>query len=232
MRVPRIDIPEFAPLNVVAFTTTRDAGSFGTTSDEAVSVVMDRWYALHDELREHGDRLATARQVHGTEVVTHADCWSGWLRVDCADGHLAANRGTALAVTVADCVPIFMAHPAGEVALLHSGWRGTAAGILDRALDAFQARGRALSDLVLHLGPAICGGCYEVSPDVHARLTGREVPAPASVDLRALLADRARSRGVTRVTVSAYCTRCDNDRLFSHRAGDSGRQLGVIVAAR
>ena len=55
---------------------------------------------------------------------------------------------------------------------------------------------------------------------------------PASVDLRALLADRARSRGVTRVTVSAYCTRCDNDRLFSHRAGDSGRQLGVIVAAR
>jgi copper oxidase (laccase) domain-containing protein len=118
------------------------------------------------------------------------------------------------------------------VALLHSGWRGTAAGILDRALDAFQARGRSLAELVVHMGPAICGRCYEVSPDVYARLTGRDAGAPATVDLRALLADRARSRGATQVSVSGYCTRCDNDRLFSHRAGDSGRQLGVIVTAR
>jgi copper oxidase (laccase) domain-containing protein len=50
------------------------------------------------------------------------------------------------------------------------------------------------------------------------------------VDLRALIADHARAAGVTRISVSALCTRCDNDRFFSHRAGDAGRQLGVIVA--
>jgi copper oxidase (laccase) domain-containing protein len=82
------------------------------------------------------------------------------------------------------------------------------------------------------MGPAICGGCYEVSPDVYGRLTGHEVRTPATIDLRALLAERARSRGVEQVSVSEYCTRCDNDRLFSHRAGDSGRQLGVIIASR
>ena len=232
VRTSRLDIKDFAGLDVVAFTTTREAGSYGTGGDEAVGAVMDRWRALADDLRSHGDRLATARQVHGTDVVTHSDCWTGWLRVDCADGHLAPARGTALAVTVADCVPIFIAHPSGEVALLHSGWRGTAAGILERALDTFHIRGRRLSDLHIHLGPAICGRCYEVSPDVYAQLTGRTVERATTVDLREILAPRPRALGVTRVTTSEYCTRCHNDRLFSHRAGDAGRQLGVIVASR
>jgi hypothetical protein len=53
-----------------------------------------------------------------------------------------------------------------------------------------------------------------------------------TVDLRDLIARRARDLGVSTITSSAYCTRCDNDRFFSHRAGDAGRQLGVIVAAR
>ena len=86
------------------------------------------------------------------------------------------------------------------------------------------------SELTLHLGPAICGGCYEVSPDVFERLTSRTVDRPTTVDLRALIADHARLRGVRRISISASCTRCNNDRFYSHRAGDSGRQLGVLIA--
>ncbi|MDB4886168.1 MAG: Multi-copper polyphenol oxidoreductase, laccase, partial [Gemmatimonadetes bacterium] len=78
--------------------------------------------------------------------------------------------------------------------------------------------------------PAICGRCYEVSPDVYGQLTGRSVTAPTTVDLRALIADHARAAGVRAITVSPFCTRCDNDRFFSHRAGDAGRQLGVVFA--
>jgi copper oxidase (laccase) domain-containing protein len=48
--------------------------------------------------------------------------------------------------------------------------------------------------------------------------------------LRAVIADQARACGVTHITTSASCTRCDNDRFFSHRAGDVGRQLGVMIA--
>ena len=83
----------------------------------------------------------------------------------------------------------------------------------------------------MHLGPAICGACYEVSADVAAQLTGRTVDRPRSVDLRAIIADHARLRGVRRITISPNCTRCNNEQFFSHRAGDAGRQLGVMIAA-
>jgi copper oxidase (laccase) domain-containing protein len=68
-----------------------------------------------------------------------------------------------------------------------------------------------------------------VGPEVHAQLTVRTVHRPAPVDVRALIAEQARDGGVRAVTTSAHCTRCHNDRFFSHRAGDAGRQLGVLA---
>jgi copper oxidase (laccase) domain-containing protein len=79
-------------------------------------------------------------------------------------------------------------------------------------------------------GPAKSGKCYEISPQVLPKHTGRDPGKPTPLDLRAIIADQARARGVTRITTSPLCTRCDNDRFYSHRAGDHGRQLGVIVA--
>jgi copper oxidase (laccase) domain-containing protein len=133
-------------------------------------------------------------------------------------------------VSIADCVPVFLAHPSGAAALLHSGWRGTAARIVERSLDLFEARGMPASELTMHLGPAICGDCYEVSQDVFERLTGRSVDRATTVDLRSLIAGHARQRGIRRISLSQSCTRCNNDRFYSHRAGDSGRQLGVLIA--
>lgn len=223
-------VDDFASFGIRAFTTTRAAGTYGMNGPEPVSEVMTRWYALVDEIQPVAPRFATARQVHGARVVVHSTEWEGWLRVAEADGHAAPERGTAAAVSIADCVPIFVAHPSGATALLHSGWRGTAARILDQGLTALGHRGFAASELRVHLGPAICGACYEVSPDVHRLLTGREVSSPTAVDLRALLAHRARELGVRHVSISPSCTRCHNDRFFSHRAGDSGRQIAVVAA--
>jgi polyphenol oxidase len=225
------EIPDFASIGVRAFTTTRAAGSFGVATDEPVRDVMARWNALRRELMSAGPRLATAHQVHGDHVLLHGTGWEGWLRANDADGHLALDRGTALAVSIADCVPVFLAHASGAVSLLHSGWRGTASRIVDRAIDLFASGGMPSGELVMHLGPAICGGCYEVSPDVFERVTGRRVDRPSTVDLRSIIAEHARARGVRRITTSPSCTRCDNDRFFSHRARDSGRQLGVMIAA-
>jgi len=224
------DVPELAAIGMRAFTTTRLAGSFGIAGDEPVGVVMARWDALRQELSAGGARLATARQVHGDRVISHGAGWEGWLRGGDADGHFALDRGTGMAVTIADCVPVFLAHSSGAAALLHSGWRGTASRIVERAIDLFEFRGMPGAELTLHLGPAICGVCYEVSPDVFERLTGRTVDRPTTVDLRALIAGHARLRGVRRVSISERCTRCNNDRFYSHRAGDSGRQLGVLIA--
>ena len=220
----------FEELDVIAFTTGRAAGSFSAQSEEPVRDVMARWAALRERLG--GARLATAAQVHGATILDHARSWTGWLRGDAADGHLAAERGTAMAVTVADCVPVFIAHPSGASAILHSGWRGTAARITEHAISRLRSLGHDPAELRLHCGPAICGRCYEVSADVARQLTGRDPGAPVTVDLRQLIVEQAERSGVTRVTVSPACTRCDNDRFFSHRAGDSGRQLGVLLALR
>jgi YfiH family protein len=176
--------------------------------------------------------LATASQVHGATVLVHQSGWTGWLRADDADGHASIERGTALAVTIADCVPVFIGHPSGAIALLHSGWRGTAARIVEQGIAELRRSGLAAADLLVHTGPAICGKCYEVSGDVYAQLTGTNPGAPKTIDLRALIADHARAAGVRQITTSASCTRCDNDRFYSHRAGDAGRQLGVMLASR
>jgi len=220
-------VPGFAERGLLAFTTTRAAGSFNLASSEPVAEVFGRWQRLMVHLGAH--RLASAHQVHGRDVLAHSDGWSGWLRASAADGHFSREPGTAMAVSLADCVPIFMADRSGGAAVVHSGWKGTAARIVERAIELFRASDTAPEDLLVHLGPAICGSCYIVGPDVYAMLTGRPVDAPTSVDLRALIAEHVRRSGVRDISISPWCTRCHNERFFSHRAGDAGRQLGVIA---
>lgn len=228
--VPREEVQGFAGLGIRAFTTTREAGTFSLSSTAPVGEVMSRWARLQEELSEKSRRIVIGTQVQGVTVLTHSGGWEGLLRTGEADGHIAAERGIALTVSIADCVPIFMAHPSGVVGILHSGWRGTVARIIDAGLRGFARLSIPPDELKVHLGPAICGRCYEVSAEVRAELTGQPVNRPGNVDLRSLIAEHARDAGVLDVSVSADCTKCDNDKYFSHRAGDTGRQLGVIVA--
>ncbi len=227
---PRIEIPSLAEVGVRAFVTMRQAGSFGLPEEGEDPAALGRWHALHRSLVPLGaPRLASARQVHGTRVLVHGRAWDGWLRVDGADGHLLSEGGAA-AITIADCVPVFLAHPSGITAIVHAGWRGVVGGILREAVEAFVARGLAADELLVHLGPSICGRCYEVGVDVYEKLTGWPTRHPRQVDLRSLLAEQAKALGVRRWSASGECTKCDNDRLFSHRAGDAGRQVAVIVS--
>jgi hypothetical protein len=222
-------VAELAGLGVVAFTTTRAAGDFGLGEGEPRPDAVARWNALQESLAPAVPALASARQVHGVVVLDHAPGWEGWRRAEGADGHLATRPGVGCVVSIADCVPVFVAHPSGAVALLHAGWRGTAGGIVGEGIQRFAREGMAPGELHVHLGPAICGRCYEVGPDVFERLTGWSTVRSRHIDLRALLAEQAKSLGVRAVTASAWCTRCDNDRFFSHRAGDASRQVSVIA---
>jgi YfiH family protein len=220
-------VAEFAAIGVTAFTTTRSAGSFGLAGTEPVVQVMARWSALMDDCRALGaPALATAGQVHGAEIEQHHGGWRGWLRGKDRDGHVSDHPSVAMAVTVADCTPVFLAHESGPIGVLHAGWRGTAAGILERGLREL---GVPAAEVHVHLGPSICGACYEVGPEVIEAVSGRRVTEPTLLDVRANLAERAELAGVRHLSVSPWCTKCHNDRLFSHRAGDPGRQLGVIL---
>jgi polyphenol oxidase len=227
----RLPIDDFVDFGIEAFTTTRQAGSFSLKSAERVGDVFARWERLQQFVHPRATRLVIAEQVHETRVIVHGDGWDGWLRCGPADGHATFGRGMAMAVSVADCVPVFIAHASGAAAILHSGWKGTARGILPVGIEVLHGGGFDSRDLRIHLGPSICGRCYEVGPEVFQQVTGKSVDRPTPVDLRAQLAIQAERAGVHRVTISEYCTMCDNARLFSHRCGDQGRQLGVLLSA-
>lgn len=221
-------VAELAAIGLTAFTTTRANGSFALHSDDPSRVVWERWEGLRDFCR--APRLAVAHQVHGARILRHEGEWTGFLRAPDADGHLSLGTHIAMAVSLADCVPVFIGHGSGAAAMVHSGWRGTVADIAGRAVDAMVAAGLPARELVAHCGPAICGSCYVVGPDVYHELTGGQVEKPTAVDLRALIAASVRGRGVEDISISPWCTRCHNDRFYSHRCGDPGRQVGVIVA--
>ncbi|HKS07497.1 MAG TPA: polyphenol oxidase family protein [Gemmatimonadaceae bacterium] len=228
--VARDPVESFAAIGVTAFTTTRDAGDFGIPQTGVNEAAREKWEELLRELAPAA-RLASSRQVHGNRVITHGGDWSGWRRIESADGHVTTTKGTVLAVSVADCVPVFLAHGSGAVGVLHAGWRGVVAKILDHGLDAMEALGAPADEVHVHLGPCISGRSYEVGPDVYAQLTGWETQRPRRVDLRAILAEQARTRGVQHLSASHWCTMENNDRFFSHRAGNGERQLAVIVSS-
>lgn len=175
---------------------------------------------------------AHSRQIHGRDLHLHSLASPGLTLGDPADGHFTTQGGLLLAVTVADCVPVFLVdRKTRSVALLHAGWRGIGEGILEEGVgrlgEAFAAKAR---DLFLHLGPSICGGCYEVGPEVHGALD-LAVPGKAKpVDLRGVLGRKALGLGLRpdRITRSAFCTLCGGSPFFSHRGGDPERQVGYL----
>ncbi len=176
--------------------------------------------------------VVRSRQVHGSLALAHADVPAGASVAGEADGHVTDRAGVLLTVTIADCVPVFVADPVRRaVGLFHAGWRGVAAGVFESGLAALrEAFGSRPGDLTVHLGPAICGDCYEVGPEVFRALGGRMPAAPRPIDLRRVIGRRATESGVHpgQVTVSGECTRCGDGRYFSHRRGDAGRQRAFI----
>ncbi len=176
-------------------------------------------------------RVARCRQVHGARVALFGDGSGAEPESGEADALVTASDDLLLAVTVADCVPMFVVDPGRRLlGLAHAGWRGTAAGVIEATLAALTDLGSRPESLHVHLGPAICGRCYEVGPEVAAALG--DVPAESRrVDLRAVIARRARGGGVpaSQLTVSGRCTRCARERFYSYRAGDRGRRMCAFL---
>jgi polyphenol oxidase len=200
-----------------------DLGLFG---DTPVGVALDRWRRLREAVGV--DAAVHSLQVHGDAVQHHGAPTPGLFVSEGYDGHLTDRSGVLLTISVADCVPISLVDPKRRrIALLHGGWRGTAAGILGRGLDALAAEPERVR---VHLGPAICGRCYEVGPEVHAALGLRRPPGNRPVDVRAVQARQAVEAGVpaASITVSEHCTHCGTG-FFSHRGGSAARQLGLLA---
>ncbi len=235
--VPRAELALWRErFGLVAGITERGAEpgfSLGFWTGEPVAAVMDRWRSLRDAFRPGFDALQKAHQVHGTTVLWHQDVAAGWHQADAADGHVTTQPGLMLAVTVADCVPVYLTTRDGAaIALLHAGWRGTASGILAAGLGLLRERAKVSpSDVVMHCGVGICGACYEVGDEVARAVLGADAaPGKQRLDLRAALVRQAVGLGVSEVSVSPLCTSCHRDRFMSHRAsgGKDGRMIAYV----
>jgi YfiH family protein len=207
-----------------------DGGDFRLFGEGDVSENEKNWQTL---ALSHGfSGIVHGRQVHGMQVSLHAGPPSGLAIGADADGHASSAPGALMAVTVADCVPVFLVDPHHRVgAVLHAGWRGAEAGVLERGLEVLADEfGSEPQNVLMHLGPAICGSCYEVGPEVHVALGLPEPPGPAPVNLRAVLVEQAVERGLLRaqITRSWFCTLCHGSPFFSHRRGEAQRQVGFI----
>ncbi|HTA35361.1 MAG TPA: polyphenol oxidase family protein, partial [Solirubrobacteraceae bacterium] len=137
--------------------------------------------------------------------------------------------GLGMTVMSADCLPVALA-AGGErpaVAMVHAGWRGLAAGVLESGVQALRELGDG-EQLEAAIGPGAGACCYEVGAEVHAALGRRPIGDRAKIDLRAIARDRLLATGVARVHEADACTICDA-RFFSHRreGARAGRQAGV-----
>jgi YfiH family protein len=213
------------PAGGQAIFTARNAGNLSEVRG------IDREHAARARERLREDlglrRLCAGRQVHGAVVsrLRDGDPDEGPGALVEADGAATSVAGVGAMVLNADCLPVALGCD-GAVAMLHAGWRGLAAGVLEegvRALKELAAGDRI--DAVIGPGAGVC--CYEVGPEVHAALgePGRE---RGPIDLRAIARARLLAAGVSEVLDLPACTICD-ERYFSHRReGErAGRQAGV-----
>jgi polyphenol oxidase len=149
------------------------ARHFFTTRHWRLGGTLQSWSDVAEALELPAERLARARQVHGSAVVLARDAIEamnrpgGMLEADIivTDG---ADTSRGAAVQAADCVPLLIANRRSRaVAAAHAGWRGLAARVPQVAVAAMSREfGSTAADLVAAIGPSVGACCYEVGIDV------------------------------------------------------------------
>jgi hypothetical protein len=142
---------------------------------------------------------------------------------DEVDAHSTDNPELTPLVMVADCLPVAMAGPGG-VAMAHCGWRGLAAGIIERTTAAIDAAAAAI-------GPGIGPCCYEVGDEVLAEFEDLDgVSQGRMLDLSAVARTLLGRAGVAEVESADLCTSSNPELFYSHRRDGerTGRQAGLV----
>ncbi len=183
--------------------------------DEVIARLRGEHWRQAAEMGFPAEALVTASQVHGARVeVVRADTPAGHEFPD-ADGLISNVPGRLLGVYVADCCAVYLADAAaGSYGLVHSGRRGSEAGIVTRAIELMtREHGADTRRMTVQLSPCIRPPAYEV-------------------DFAALIRADAAAAGVPpeQVRDEGLCTSTDLDRFYSYRMekGRTGRMLALF----
>jgi YfiH family protein len=237
--IGRVVIPEDLPPGAALFYTTNDFD--GQLTPESVAELL----AIVRERFGIEARLSTCVQVHGKSVqaaeaaATNRE-HAGQDTHDSCDALFASSRGNALAIKVADCLPVTIFDVAHDVvANIHSGWRGAVQRITAETLDVLK-RETAFdpASAVAYLGPSIRACCFEVGEEVADQFRAAYPDAEAfidrtrakpHVDTPGLTRELLSSRGISRVVDTGLCTRCGSTFHSYRRDKRSGRNLAVAA---
>ena len=237
------------------FTTRLGGVSRGSLSSLNIGIhrgdlwenVLKNYEILGNALGFDSKNLVLSHQTH-TDIVLRVgkeQAGSGLFAPELpeCDGLITNEPGIALAVFTADCTPILLHDPVtGAVGAVHAGWRGTAASIAAKAVEAMAREcGCRPENIRAAIGPNIGACCFQTDadvPDAMLEAFGEEAKAfitPKAdkyyVNLKEINALVLRRAGVRHIDISTECTVCQCHRFWSHRVtkGDRGSQGAIIV---
>jgi polyphenol oxidase len=207
-RLGGVSEPPYDSLNV-----SRKVGDAPDAVEENLSIIREA---------TGGRPAAWVRQVAGDGVVRVSE--PGFAGE--ADALITPEAGLCLSVAVADCVPVALVG-GREVGMVHSGWRGTLAGVSGKAARGLEGPVRA------YIGPSIRRCCYEVSEELaqkFAREFGDEVVSGRHLSLQDAIRIDLERIGVE-VHDLGLCSGCRQDLFYSHRKQGplTGRNLAAVV---
>lgn len=188
------------------------------------------------------ERITAGRQTHSSNIriITEEDAGKGVSReseFQDVDGMITNIKNLPLVVYYADCVPVLLVDSdVGVVAAVHSGWRGTVAGITRNAVEIMVSRfGADPANIKAAIGPSIGPCCFETGEEVALQFDGKFVAKhddKFKVDLWKANMDILESCGIKRenIDVLKICTICNSDMLYSYRVHkDSTGRMGAFI---
>ena len=192
--------------------------------------------------------LVSLNQIHSDRVYA-VESAAGFTENHEGDGLVTNIENAALVIKTADCFPVLIVDPVRKaIGAVHSGWRGTLAGVLPRAIEEMIRRYHSdPAQLLVAIGPGIRECCFEVGEDVaqffkgsiEEKTTARPpvgtaaAPGKYLADIAAVLKAQLKQSGVPPENQydAGMCTRCNTREFFSWRAegAASGRMMAIIA---
>lgn len=183
----------------------------------------------------HSDRITYLKQIHSDKlfVINKDNCMA--VRGQSGDALITSEKGIAIGVFTADCVPIILVDTVNKVvAVIHAGWKGTALNITGKVLNYMKVNmGTDPKNIVAAIGPSIGPCCFEVGFDVAEKFNFVvKNNNKFYVDLWKESIKQITDYGVLeeKISSSMICTSCNSKKVFSYRkdSGNTGR-MGTFV---